>query len=136
MQDYVAISTAPFGMQLQIMNVGKINLYLHKYEIGTATESYSKPLLIPVGNNAFLLVPIKSHVLDKNMNVKLYLIDELGEKYFSEGEVMVKEITIPQPIVQGTLQSEATAAPATEPIRRPQATSAWSYKTVRSNWKL
>lgn len=123
LQDYVAVSIVPMGtgdLRLQIINVGKINLYLQKYEIGTNHEAYAKPMLIPAGSNSFLLVPIKNFNIGQSMDIKLYLIDELEEKFISTGEAVVNEINV-------------QIGDSTQKIKQ---VIGWAYKTIKENWKL
>lgn len=131
-QDYVAVSIVPMGpgdLRLQVINVGKINLYLQKHEIGMNKESFAKGMLIPAGSNSFLLLPIKNHNLNQKMDVKLYLIDELGERFISTGEAVVKEI-------EGLKESKLeTGQIAHEKIKIKQV-SAWSFKTLKRDWEI
>lgn len=123
LQDYCAVSIVPMGtndLRLQIINVGKINLYLQKYEIGTNHEAYAKPMLIPAGSNSFLIVPIKNFNIGQSMDIKLYLIDELEEKFISTGEAVVNEINV-------------QTGDSTQKIKQ---VTGWAYKTIKENWKL
>lgn len=134
LEDYVAVSIVPMGagdLRLQILNVGKINLYLQKYEIGTDHESFAKPMLIPAGSNSFLLVAIKNYNLGQNLDITLYLIDELGEKFISTGEAKVENISL----VKQTPASQGSTSPTFETINVPQAV-AWAYKTIKKDWEL
>lgn len=134
LQDYVAISIVPMSagdLRLQIINVGKINLYLQKYEIGTDHEAFAKPMLIPAGSNSFLLVGIKNYNVGQKMDVTLYLIDELGEKFISTGETTVQNISL----VKQAASSIGSTAPSFETVNLPQA-AAWAYKTIRKDWEL
>lgn len=134
LEDYVAVSIVPMGagdLRLQIINVGKINLYLQKYEIGTYHESFAKPMLIPAGSNSFLLVAIKNYNLGQNLDITLYLIDELGEKFISTGEAKVENISL----IKQTPASQGSTTPSYETVSVPQAV-AWAYKTIKKDWEL
>ena len=144
LQDYVAISIIPKpDFQLQIMNVGKINLYVHKWEIGTFTETFSRAILIPAAAPSFLLISLSSPPVGQHP-VKIYLTDESGEKYLSTGEVVIEPIAI-RPISQILPQSETPSLnEGTPTINSPQAQvvnitakmRAWSYKTEKYNWTI
>ncbi|MDD5639387.1 MAG: hypothetical protein PHR47_01090 [Candidatus Pacebacteria bacterium] len=129
LQDYVAVTIVPIANpllpRLQIVNVGKINVYLHKYEIGSNKEAYAKAMLIPAGSGSFLLLPIKSSVLGQNMDIKLYLVDELGEKYISTGEAILEKQIIATQKPDGTTENITAIEP-----------SAWSYKTIKKDWEF
>ena len=133
LQDYVAVNIVPLAtpLSLQVINVGKINVYLQKYEIGSNKESFAKPMLIPSGSNSFLLLPIKAYNVGLKMDVTLCLIDELGEKFISTGEVVVEQIQIQQKIQQ----SADSTSPSSQTINALQP-SAWAYKTIKKNWEL
>lgn len=49
LSDYVALSIMPAvsGFSIEILNVGRANLYIHKWQIGSLSETYVKPLLLP-----------------------------------------------------------------------------------------
>lgn len=135
LQDYVAVTIIPMppgDLRLQIKNVGKINLYLQKYEIGTDHESFAKGMLIPAGSDSFLLLPIKYFNIGQNLGIKLYLIDELGEKHISTGEAKVENTPISNQIpVQGSVSGQTQI----QTIILPQVV-AWAYKTIKEKWEL
>ncbi len=142
LQDYVAISIIPKpDFQLQIMNVGKINLYVHKWEVGTFTETFSQAILIPAAAPSFLLISLSSPQMGQHP-VRIYLTDESGEKYLSTGEVAIEPIAIrplsqmsPRP--ESTLPGEGTqtlGSPQTQVVNITTRMRAWSYKTEKYNW--
>jgi len=154
LQDFVAISISP-NMKphgIVIMNVGKLNLYLKKAEIGSLVHDYAKPRLISIGKDPFYRINFSLQNMLSNLNqeipVKLYFIDETEQKYLSTGSVIIEgEITPPsvQPNVQGVIpQGGETVAPQATP---PPAISisqsfnireirAWSYKMEKYNWRI
>jgi len=144
LQDYVAISIIPKPeFQLQIMNVGKINLYVHKWEIGTFTETFSKAILIPAAAPSFLLISLSSPPMGQHP-VRIYLTDESGEKYLSTGEVVIEPIAM-RPLSQILPHSETPPLDGgTQAVNPPQAQvvnitarmRAWSYKTEKYNWTI
>lgn len=134
LQDYVAISIVLVDNRLQLINVGKINLYLQKYEIGTDIDAFAKAMLIPAGSNSWLLIQIKNFNSGQKMPIKLYLIDELGEKYLSTGEVIVEPVNIGIHPVEQVVQGVTGNIPAQNIIQFKS--SAWAYKMEKYNWKL
>lgn len=138
LQESVALSIVPgIGLNLHLMNVGGINLYLRKYEIGTKTENFDKPLLIAagIGNNSFLQITIPDFERDKNHNVKIYLIDEFKEKYLSTGELIIEDIEITQSIIIPPENLTTGTNLPTSKTKIPRI-KAWSYETVKLNWEI
>lgn len=135
--DYVAVSIVPKGMVLQIMNVGRVNLYIHKWEIGSATETYVRPLLIPTDAKSSVIIALQPPQFGQHL-AKIYLTDDSNRKYLSTGEVVVEPIgfqasTVMQP--QTSLEPEPTPQlPA--PVTITFQMRAWSYKTERYDWTI
>jgi len=144
LQDYVAISIIPKqDFQLQIMNVGKINLYVHKWDIGTFTETFSRAILIPAAAPSFLLISLSSPPMGQHP-VKIYLTDESGKKYLSTGEVVIEPIAI-RPLSQILSRPESapsgegtqtSGSPQTQVVNIMVRMRAWSYKTEKYNWTI
>jgi hypothetical protein len=139
LSEYVAISIAPGqNFQLQIINVGRINLYLHKWEIGHLSETFVKPWLLPVEGKSIITINLLPPPIGQHL-AKFYITDEKGRKYLSEGEVAIEPISVQLPL---------TTTPPQEQIREQLPTSeiqqiniqlrmrAWSYKTVKYNWTI
>jgi len=134
--DYVAISIVPMGPGtnlIKVMNVGRMNLYLKQYVIGANTEIFQNPLLIPAGTgeNSNLLITLR--LLQPVMPMRFYLLDELGEKYISTGQIIVEQQTVPiSP--RSTLQESGTAAP--QPIQSVVLPDfkIWTFKTEKYKW--
>src|SRR3989344_114100 len=141
-QESVALSIVPgIGLNLQLMNVGGINLYLKKYEIESKTENFEKPLLIAAGagNNSFLQITVPNFERNKKHDIKLYLIDEFKEKYLSSGELIIEDIEIMSPAI--TPQESATAGGTFGQVLsmtkiKTLIIKAWSYKTVKRSWEI
>ena len=150
LEDYVAISivpitNAPGNYELQVMNTGKVNVYLKKFEIGQISYEFpnGKERLISVGGNPFYRIPVKNFVLDQELDVKLYLIDEFDKKYLSLGGFVIdsKIKTVPQNIqiqnqqdVQQFQQTPTVIAGV--PVIIPGEARAWTYKTIKYDWKI
>lgn len=137
LEDYAAISIVPSGTQLLIMNVGKINLYLKKYDIGLNTENFRDPLLIPAGTGQYSNIKISLTNFFPAMELTLYLVDELGEKYLTRGKVFTTAIP-----VQPTSDGASTQTPATVPSNLPAQPmriaemNVWVFKTVKFPWNI
>ena len=143
LQDYVAVSIIPKkDSRLQIMNVGRVNLYLHRWEVGNRSENFYESILIPAGAKPALLVSVDPNVGEKP--VRLYLTDESGKKYLSTGKVVIEPVSVrplSQMQPQSQQQSPGTPTPQVAPIHPTPVQiltrmGALSYKTKRYNWEL
>jgi len=141
LQDYVAVSIIPKeNLRLQIMNVGKINLYIHKWEVGRLNENYGKAVLIPAGANSFIIIGLQGLVIGE-YNFKMYITDEKDEKYISTGKVFIESVSISQqplsiisPIATGEMQEQPNQGQIQTIVKVDLR--AFSYKTEKYNWKL
>ena len=128
-QDYVSISLVPTKdtftneFQLQIKNVGKINVYLYKYEIGEQTHSFENARLIASGSDTFYVVNVPINNLNKELPVKTYLRDEFNNKYLTTGAIIIDAITL---VNEGAQQLQSPS------VRL--SLRAWSYRTEKFNW--
>jgi hypothetical protein len=140
LQETIGLSIVPgIGLKLLFMNIGKINLYLKKYEIGPNTEDFDKPLLIAAGTNSFLQIEVPNLERNKKYNVKIYLIDDFNEKYLSTGEFIIEdvEVEVIQPRMSpfdSSITPGATSFVISK-MKTPQI-KAWSYKTEKYNWTI
>jgi len=139
LQDFVAVAIIPReNLQLQLTNVGKVNLYLHKWEVGSATENYKKAVLIPTSAMSSLMITVPPQ-LGSNV-LKLFLTDEKNEKYLSTGEVIVEPISVrPISYMQTQKEQEVIKTSGIIPENLNQITvnlRAFSYKTQKYNWKI
>lgn len=144
LEDYVAVSIVPReNFRLDIMNVGKINLYLHKWEAGVQTENFMEPVLIPAGTASFISILIKPEIGKKL--VKFYLTDEFKRKFLSRGEISIEPVSVHpvsqmQPQIQQEIQTQGL--PQTGVLNQPHIVNitanmrAWSYKTEKYNWEI
>ncbi len=147
LQDYVAISIIPItnspgNYELQIMNVGKINMYLKKFEIGQVSNTFpeEKERLISVGGNPFYRVPIVNFQMGQEMDIKLYLLDEFKNKYLSTGGIIIDAIVATSSTPQGEQHTQSSQQGPINiggvPVIIPGNARAWSYKTERYNWVI
>ena len=137
LQDYVGISIVPFSVdstfKLQIKNIGKQNLYLHKFEINSTGETYEKPRILACGSDTVFIVNIPNNILGIEMPVRLYVTDESDEKYISTGSVVVDPtpVQLPQPLnITGQEQQAVQQFVIRGNVR------AWSYKMEKFNWNI
>lgn len=143
-QDYVAVSIVPDNSgAIKIMNVGKINLYLKKAEIGGEIQNYKRAILISVGISPFFIIPIKNIIPNIEMPVKLYLFNEFGKKYLTEGEVAIdaipvntRQISINGQQINQKEEQETSNQETPTQIPLKLITRAWTYKTKKYNWKI
>lgn len=137
--DYVAISIIP-GMQeqLRITNVGRVNLYLHKWEIGSLSETYVKPWLLPTEGKSEIIITLSGQI--GQHLAKFYLTDETDQKYLSSGEVVIEPIAFQLPISTTPPQVQEGNIPqasgGVQPISVQLRMRAWSYKTEKYNWTI
>jgi hypothetical protein len=131
--DYVAVVVIPEpkdNSKLQIINAGKINLYLHKYEVGEQTETFSNPVLLTVNAISMIFIPIKIAKIGKQP-IKLYLEDEFHRKYLSTGEIIV------QPFEETKLITPLEQSSEQQPVTKTKVfINTLSYKTERFDWQL
>jgi hypothetical protein len=140
LSDYVAISIAPkMGLQLEIMNVGRSNLYIHKWEVGAINETFVKPLLLPTEARSKILITIQPPHLGQRL-AKFYLTDENDRKYLSTGEIAIEPIAfqLPMSTTPPQLQQEPSQqlSGGAQPINVQLRMRAWSYKTIKYNWTI
>src|SRR3989338_4384720 len=140
--DYVAVFMIPMAnFSLQIKNVGRSNLYLHKWEIGSLTETYVKPRILPTGEGPQILIQISSQA--GQHLAKFYFTDEKDIKYLSTGEVVIEPVgfqlppptTPPQSQQQDLLQGQTSGIQPIN-ISVQMRMRAWAYKTEKYNWTI
>ncbi|MFA6253576.1 MAG: hypothetical protein WCV69_04680 [Patescibacteria group bacterium] len=142
LQDYVAVSIIPQNnLKLQILNVGKINLYIHKWEVGRLNENFTKAVLVPTGTNSFIEIGLNGLWLGE-YDFKMYITDEMDKKYISTGKIFIEpasistqSLSIINPPSTGETQTQGANI---NPVQTIISTSlrAYSYKTKKYDWKL
>ena len=140
LQDFVAVSISPdINLPgIRIMNMGKINLYIRKIEIGHLVHDYKRPRLISVGVDPcyFIALPITNIIAfaNKIAPIRLYFITETGEKYLATGDMKVDAN------IQTTTQQNQNATSGNQTNQQVSANitniNTWSYKMEKYNWKL
>ena len=143
LQDYVAVSIIPKeNLRLQIINVGKIKLYIHKWEVGRVSESYTKAVLIPAGSDSPKIGIGLNGLPPGEHDFKMYITDEKNEKYISTGKVFADPVPITAqplsvvgPIATGETQESGTGIGQTQTLIRINL-RAFSFKTEKYDWNL
>lgn len=148
LSDYIAVeitvkkSEARTALSVHFKNVGRVNLYLHKWEVGSHNSTNVRPWILPVGPDSKISVnvPITSQetFLGQHM-IKLYWTDERGDKYLTIGEVAVEpvEIQMELPVEDQTNSGNvANAQPNVSPLSMHLQARAWAYKTEKADWTL
>lgn len=136
--DYVGLSIAPIpnSPALQVTNVGRINLYLHKWEVGSHTETYPEPTLIAAESRTNLVIALNPPPNPGRHKAKFYLTDEIGEKYIGYGEVIITPLSVTPPSQiqlppdQTGVQRTATSVSITVNM------SAVSYRMIKRDWEI
>jgi len=134
--DYVAVSIYPSMQgQLHITNVGRSNLYLHKWEVGPLNETFVRPWLLPIEKKSEIIITIPP--LIGQHFAKFYLTDEKGQRYISTGEVAVESIISQSPVSTAPVQTQDGGVQGgTQSINIQVKMRAWSYKTEKCNWMI
>ena len=140
--DYVAVSLIPDPngqLQLQIMNVGRSNLYLHKWEVGSISETLVKPWLLPTESKSKIIIGIQPPQIGQHL-AKFYLTDENNQKYLSTGEVSIDPVGFQLPTLttppqtQDNIQNQTAGSQAIVNVQLRMR--AWSYKTEKTDWTI
>lgn len=113
LQDYVGVAVVPADENiLKLLNVGKVNLYLYGFEIPGNNRYFERARLLATGtgDSAYYWIetPNINNIENNKFDIKLYLVDEFGNKWISEfgGSLKGDRITV------------------------------WTYKTYKSVWTL
>lgn len=88
LQKSVAINIEPNIDSLKLVNVWKINLYIHKFETYWNNHKFTKPRLIAIKSFYWIPAPDLSNFNDKESEIKVYIEDEFNEKYILTGFIV------------------------------------------------
>jgi hypothetical protein len=141
LQDYVGLSIIPLNnLNIQITNVGRTNLYLHKWEVGENVENFEEPILISAEGKTTLIIALAPKTLGKK-RAKFYLTDESREKFLSEGEVIIVPVSSTPIVSQVRLPNQesdnnVTGNPIVLGTEIKVTMAAYSYRTVPFNWLI
>ncbi len=89
LNDFVAASFLPMENKIKVLNTGKINLYIHGFEIGNVTKFFKKGRLIPAGSldASFYWLPVDGNIPSSGeFNLRVWLTDEYDSKYIILGQ--------------------------------------------------
>ncbi|TSC84728.1 MAG: hypothetical protein G01um101413_112 [Parcubacteria group bacterium Gr01-1014_13] len=123
LQDVVAIFAVPDDGAIQIHNVGKVNLYLHKFELPGKVHNFERPRLLPAGtgNSAYNWVPLPTGLKDgEEFDFKLYLTDNFNNKWIAE---MGGKMGMKTSVINGKEQKLPIFI-------------VWSYQTYKKDWNF
>ena len=141
LQDYVGLSIVPLeNLRLQITNVGRMNLYLHQWEIGENVHNFEEPILIAAEGRTNLLITLRPTSIGQK-RATFYLTDEKQKKFLSKGEVTLEPIAS-APISQVRLPSQrgddasVTSNPMISGVAVQVIMSAVSYRTIPFEWNI
>lgn len=93
LNDFVAVAILPNGDNIKLLNTGKINLYIHGFEINGNAKFFDKGRLLSAAtlDSAFYWLPINSLPVKGTFVIKVWLTDEYNKKYITLGEGESKE---------------------------------------------
>ncbi len=115
-QDYIVVAILPDNGVIKLLNTGKINLYIHAFEVGGNTKKLDKGRLISSASlgSAYYWIPTDFVPREsKNFDIKIYLTDEFGSKYLTEGGGKSERVD-----------------------EQKSKIIVWTYKTIKSDWKF
>lgn len=123
LQDVVAIYARPGKGVIEILNVGKVNLYIHKFELPGNVQNFDRPRLLPAGavGDALYWIPPPTSLKDgEQFDLKLYLTDDFKNKWIAE---MGGKMTIVSSVVNGKEEKLPSFI-------------IWSYRTYKKDWNF
>lgn len=141
LQDYVGLSIVPLNnLNLQITNVGRTNLYLHKWEVGENTNNFEEPILISAEGKTNLIIALTPQNIGKK-RAKFYLTDESRKKFLSEGEVIIVPVSSTPIMSQVRLPNQQgdegiTGNPVVLGQQIQVTMAAYSFRTVQLDWVI
>ena len=141
LQDYVGLSIVPLSnLRLQTTNVGRTNLYLHKWEVGENVGNFDEPILISAEGKTSLIITLMPNSLGKK-RAKFYLTDESKKKFLSEGEVILQAISSTPIVSQVRLPGQpedqsVTGSPVILGSEVKVSMTAYSYRTIPFDWSV
>lgn len=108
--DFVAVAITPNGNTIKLLNTGKINLYIHGFEINGVAKLFDKGRLLSAASldTSYYWLPPNNIPKNGIFNIKVWLTDEYNKKYITLG--------------QG------------ESSEQDNTTVVWTYKTHKDKW--
>jgi hypothetical protein len=90
LNDFVAVSIVPNpeGRNIKLLNTGKINLYIHGFEINGTAKLFDKGRLLSAASmdSAYYWLPVNNIPKKGTFAIKVWLTDEYDKKYITIGE--------------------------------------------------
>lgn len=87
LEGVVAVNAEPNGDTIKIVNVGKVNLYLHKFEMFGNNHTFANARLIALNSWYWIPAPKIQEFPTAETEFKLYLTDESSKKYIFTGGI-------------------------------------------------
>lgn len=116
-QDYIALSIVPGGNgTVRLINTGKINLYIHAFEIDEHVKILDRGCLVSATSldSSYYWLPTDFIPREsKRFSIKIYLTDEFNKKYLTEG-----------------------GGESTKIDEEKSKCLVWTYKTGKSDWAI
>lgn len=89
LQAYIAVSIIPSEQCIKILNVGKVNLYIHGFNINDHRELFEEGRLVSAGtlDSSYYWIPLPSNIPHEGQfEIRLWLKDEFGDEYQTLGK--------------------------------------------------
>jgi len=90
LNDFVALSILPDTNtgKIKLLNTGKINLYIHGFEINGVKNKFDQGRLISSAtlDSAYYWLPTDSVPPEGKFDIKIYLMDEFNKKFITTGQ--------------------------------------------------
>jgi len=90
LNDFVAVAILPNseGGNIKLLNTGKINLYIHGFEINGITKLFDKGRLLSAASldSAYYWLPIENIPRSGIFPIKVWLTDEYEKKFITQGQ--------------------------------------------------
>lgn len=109
LESTTAINAEPNEKTIKLVNVGKVNLYLHKFETFGNNHTFKSPRMIALNSWYWIPSPDLTSLKGSECEFKLYLTNDFNKKYIFTGGM--------------EKQSDGTA-------------TIWSNKLEPKNWEI
>jgi len=120
LNDFVAVAILPNseGNNIKLLNTGKINLYIHGFDINGSAKIFDKGRLISSAtlDSAYYWIPLHNIPESGVFPIKIWLTDEFGTKYITQG--------------QGESSQHG------EKDKNLISVSVWALKTYKEKWEF
>ncbi|MEK7194752.1 MAG: hypothetical protein AAB667_00635 [Patescibacteria group bacterium] len=90
LNDFVAVAIVPNpeGANIKLLNTGKVNLYIHGFEINGTAKLFDKGRLLSAASldSAYYWLPTDNVPHSGTFAIKVWLTDEFDKKYVTLGQ--------------------------------------------------